>query len=102
MGEFTAITRHKDIPLSFRLFVIDTETDNLLSRSVASHIGGVKKNVDSLGSVPWPLTTIETPVKCKPVKISLHDDAEPYSLNTARRIVIPLIEKGDPSKERTT
>ena len=33
------------------------------------------------------------PVKCAPVKIRLTDDSQPYSLQTARRVPIPLLQK---------
>ena len=35
----------------------------------------------------------ENPVKCAPVKIRLKDDSQPYSLQTARRVPIPLLQK---------
>ena len=36
---------------------------------------------------------MERPADCKPVKIQLKKDCKPYSLHTARRIPIPLLEK---------
>ena len=35
----------------------------------------------------------ENPVKCAPVKIRLKDVSQPYSLSTARRVPIPLLQK---------
>ena len=35
----------------------------------------------------------ENPVKCAPVIIRLKDDSQPYSLQTARRVPIPLLQK---------
>ena len=35
----------------------------------------------------------ENHVKCAPVKIRLKDDSQPYSLSTARRVPIPLLQK---------
>ena len=33
------------------------------------------------------------PVRCEPVHITLNEDAQPYSLSTARRVPIPLMSK---------
>ena len=42
----------------------------------------------------------EHPVKCKPVRIEIKDNAEPYSLKVPRRIPIPLLEKVKAELER--
>ena len=39
-------------------------------------------------------------VKCKPIKISLTEDAKPYSLHTTRRIPIPLLPKVEEELKR--
>ena len=40
------------------------------------------------------------PVKCKPIKIQIKEDAEPYSLKVPRRIPIPLLDKVKVELER--
>ena len=44
-------------------------------------------------TVKKPEELDENPVKCAPVKIRLKDDSQPYSLSTARRVPIPLLQK---------
>lgn len=39
-------------------------------------------------------------LKIKPVKICLHEDAVPYSINTARRISTPMLPKVKAELER--
>ena len=60
--------------------------ENLLSRKDCVAMNLVKRVDNLYGS-------IETPIKLPPVRIELKDDAEPYSVKTARRIPIPLIDK---------
>ena len=52
------------------------------------HVVTVKKPIETIFS-----ELDENPVKCAPVKIRLKDDSQPYSLQTARRVPIPLLQK---------
>ena len=67
--------------------------ENLLSRGDCVAMNLVQRIDDLYGS-------IETPIRLPPVHIQLKEDAEPYSIKTARRIPIPLLEKvGDELRE---
>lgn len=79
MGSFQSTVT--DLPV--KVYVIDNETDNLLSRKTANSMGLVKR----LNSVNFG------EVKCTPVKIKLREGAVPYSVPVARRIPIPLMDK---------
>ena len=105
MGEFKCIAKCGNVEFDMHAFVVDSETENLLSRSVASSLNLIQKNVDNvhptmtpsptdkkLTSTPKPVD-MSYPVNCPPVKISLRDDASPYSLPTARRVPVPLLSK---------
>ena len=63
LGQFETATT-KNIPL--KIFVIDSETDSLISRETASAMNLVKR----VGSV-------FAEVKCEPVKVKLKSDARP-------------------------
>ena len=82
---------HKGKSYLVRCFVVNTRTDNLLSRDAATHLGliqriaSVRKDCDPLFA-----EQDEKPANCKPVHISLKEDATPYSVHTARRVPIPL------------
>ncbi|KAL8590396.1 hypothetical protein ACOMHN_011610 [Nucella lapillus] len=88
-GVFTATVN--DIRLRF--FVVETESDNLLGRTASRRMGFVQR----LDAVLQPNDVFgdlnDQPVRCTPVKIKLKENAEPYSLYTARRVPIPLMEK---------
>ena len=77
----------KNIPL--KIFVIDSETDSLLSRETASAMNLVKRVGSEFSEV-----------KCEPVKIKLKSDARPYSVTTARWIPIPLLGKAEKELKR--
>ena len=87
-GQFIARTKWRGRPVWFRTFVVDGQTDCLLARGVANKLGVVQR-VDN--TVFGQLD--DQAVDCEPVKISLREDAEPYSLHTARRVPIPLLSK---------
>ena len=91
LGEFTAPATFQNKKFQIRLFVINEETDSLLGRGVVNALGLVQKNINEIGAaVPLDLSTH---IKCTPVTIKIRKDAEPYSLPTARRVPIPLIDK---------
>ena len=79
MGQLTIV--EKNLPLT--IFVIDHDTDNLLSRSTTTNTMGLVKRVQSVKFAE---------IKCKPVKIKLKEGATPYSVTTARCIPIPLLD----------
>ena len=87
-GQFTAMTLWQGQKYRFRVFVVGRPTDTLLGRGVATHMGLVKR-IDEvnkrLAELPKMLT--------EPVHIALEEDADPYAVHTARRVVIPLFPK---------
>jgi len=88
-GEFTASVQRKDTSYSFRVIVVSSYSNNLLSRTVSqkidliSRIGEVKDGV--FGGIGL--------MKTSPVKIHLRKDAHPHCITTARRIPFPLLSK---------
>jgi transposase InsO family protein len=72
------------------MFVVPTQTDSLLSREAASRLGLIQR----LDAVEDPLySDLSIPIKCKPVHITLAEGHTPYSVHTARRVPIPLLQK---------
>ena len=71
--------------------------DNLLSREAALRMGLVKRT-ETIGQLFSELD--DRPADCSPVKNVLEDGAKPYSLHTARRITIPLVDKVKQELER--
>ena len=101
-GQFVCSVKHgKNNNFPLRIFVVEADTDNLLSRSAACSLGLVTRTErldDVKTSVFGGLD--DKPIQCKPVKIKLKENAEPYSIGTARRVPIPLIEKVKAELER--
>ena len=93
--EFTAPVIRNAQSHSFRCFVVDAETDNLLSREAATRLALVQRlhSVQNNASDPLFSELDSHPVRCKPVHITLNEDAQPYSLSTARRVPFPLMSK---------
>ena len=86
MGYFeTEVQTEKDRG-KLKIFVLEGNTENLLSREAATRFGFVKRVDEIFGDTP-------SSVKCKPVKIVLNDNAEPYVQTTTRRIPIPQLPK---------
>ena len=85
IGQFMANVNLNGTDYSFRVFVLKGNGNNLLGRSVVDQMGLVKFVNDVFGD----LGVMDT----SPVKIHLKDNAIPYSLNTPRRIPIPLTDK---------
>ncbi|RXN22487.1 Transposon Ty3-I Gag-Pol poly [Labeo rohita] len=71
----------------FRVTVVKSGGDNLLSRAVGAHLGLIQ-HVEEV-SVYGVLGLL----KGEPVKIELKENARPYSITTPRRIPIPLVPK---------
>lgn len=80
LGHFTATFDRK---IQASVYVIENDSDSLLSRSTATALNLVQR----VNSVTFAA------VKCKPVKIKIKDGTQPYSITTARRVPIPLQEK---------
>ena len=97
-GQFTSTVQVRNDKFELKIFVIDSETDNLLGRTAANHMGLVQRVTNVLHSAFGELD--DRPVNCTPVKIILKEDAEPYSVATAGRIPIPLLDKVKTELER--
>ena len=81
LGRFETLTPTDRTPMT--IYVIDNNTDNLLSRNSACTLGLVKRvSSVKLGTV-----------KCDPVKIRLKEGVVPHAITVARRVPIPLKEK---------
>lgn len=89
-GKFATIIEHSNKEFELEFFVVNNQTDNLLSREAASRMGLVKR----VETVNLPFGELDDkPVECPPVKIVLKEDAQPYNQFASRRIPIPLLEK---------
>ena len=78
LGQFE--TFNDEVPMM--IFVIESDTDNLLSRSTAVEMNLIQR-----------VNEIFARVNCPPVKIKLKENAKPYSITVARRVPIPLMDK---------
>lgn len=78
----------------FRVVVVKTSGENLLSRTVATKLGLIKRidEVSTFGGVGT--------LKGNPVKIILKDGAQPYSVTAPRRVPIPLLPKVEEELKR--
>ncbi|KAA8578257.1 hypothetical protein FQN60_018737, partial [Etheostoma spectabile] len=89
LGKFQAITEYKGKPYSFPVHVITgCNANNLLSRVTAMMMGLVKR-VEEVHKAFGEHGILKT----EPVKILLRDNAEPYTVHTARRVPLPLLQK---------
>ena len=100
-GRFTSVVEFNGTQHEIEFYIVEGQTDNLLSREASKEMNLVQRLNSCLSdnkkpayinpAVFGPLT--DEPVKSEPVKICLTDKYEPYTVNTARRIPIPLLEK---------
>ena len=90
LGMFTTYVDIGNQTVPFRVFVLNNNCDNLLSRDAALRLGLVKR-LDNINDLAFG--EVGRPVQCDPIKIRLRDDATPYSISTARRIPLPLLPK---------
>ena len=97
-GYITAKISTKKDGQDMKFFVVDSDTDNLLGRTAACQLNLVQRIDDVSAPVFGELD--QKPVQCTPVKIQLKEDAQPYSLPTARRVPIPLEDKVKAELER--
>ena len=88
-GVFMATIRRRDKDYQSKIYVVRHATDNLLSLSLASHMGLVIR-VDSLDVACENSGIVKLR---KPVDIALREDNEPYSVPCPRRVTIPLMPK---------
>jgi len=94
-GKFRAKVKKSGKIYHMDMYVVDSAKFNLLSRGAAKAMRFVCLNVNET-SCQEPQDMVYGDIglmKCNPVKISLRRDAEPYSVNAARRISLPLMPK---------
>ena len=92
LGAFWAEITYKNKQVKEQIYLIDSDTtENLLGRKTITALNLINRidNLDS--SIFGDITNV--PLKCKPVKIKLKENSEPYSLSTPRRIPIPIMRK---------
>ena len=78
----------------FRVVVVKTNGENLLSRTVATKLGLIKR-IDEISAFSGLGT-----LKGEPVRITLKDGAQPYSIATPRRVPIPLLPRVEEELKR--
>lgn len=88
-GEFTANVQRDGTSYSFRVIVVSSYSNNLLSRAVSNKMGLIKRVEEIQESVFGSIGLMKT----APVKIHLREDAHPHCVTTARRIPFPLMSK---------
>ena len=98
VGTFKACVKtSKCMTGDLEIFVLESKTDNLLSREAATYFDFVKR-LDEIDKTVF--SSDVGMINCKPVKISLKEGAEPYVQYTARRIPIPLLPKVEAELQR--
>lgn len=101
VGKFLANTVYKGQKYRHWITVIKGQyVSNLLSKTVAKQMGLVmrvnKINNDPAGDVFGEIGLLNY----EPVKIELSEDAVPYSGNTPRRVIFPLLPKVEKELKR--
>ena len=87
LGQFVANVRYGDRQYTMRLFITNSQSNNLLARSTIEQLGLVKKiqevdrSFDDLGLM-----------KTKPLKIIFKEDTMPFNVCAQRRIPFPLLK----------
>ena len=90
-GKFDARVKSRGKFYRVTMYVIENAACNLLSRQASQAMDYLQVNLDEVNdSVTYGEIGL---MNCPPVKIRLKQDAVPYSVNTARRVSIPLIPK---------
>ena len=95
-GSFIAPVSLHGVKYQLCFFVVLGMNNSLLSRSSATKLGLVQR-IEEVRECVFGKTGL---MNCDPVKIKLKENAEPYSLNVARRIPIPLLPKVKAEVER--
>ena len=92
LGTFSTKVLYKNIRYLLTFYVVAGATNNLLSRAACSAMKLLQVHLDETVRDDTVFGDLGK-MNCAPVKIRLKPDAVPYSLHTARRIPIPLMEK---------
>ena len=87
MGKFQVNTK-----INFWVHVVKGRGSNLLSRKVSEKMNFVISNIHENNAYGL--------IKCRPVKITLKENATPYEIHTSRRIPAPLIPKVEAELEK--
>ena len=106
VGQFIARSEVGEMMCHHRIFVVKNITNNLLNGSTASRLGLVMRLSDQKKGDDDKLHTSNHSdegvyevkegygeVQCKPVRIKLVEGAEPYSVQTPRRIPVHIMPK---------
>ena len=95
-GKFKTSTFYKGTEYCFNIHVVEgPAVNNLLSRGVSVAMGLIQR-LHEVSSMPSEASVPDDTVgllKTTPVKIKLKDGAVPYTVNTARRVSVPLLPK---------
>lgn len=103
MGHFIATTVWKEKRFRFKVNVLKgSHSSHLLSRNVAAAMGLIKRieEIKSAEQLKDPYPTEVGKLNIKPIKITLKEDATPYSVTTARRVSVPMLPKVKRELER--
>ena len=93
LGQFLARVDLSGKTYKVKMFVVEECSDNLLSRDASSRMGLVRRTTPIIADIDSEVFGTCGLINCKPVKIKLKTDAQPYSISAARRIPFPLYDK---------
>ena len=89
LGKFVAKIKKGGKVFKINTYVINGARCNLLSRNASRAMGFLHFKLHEAQEVYGDIGLMQ----CAPVSIRLHKDAEPYSINCARRISLPLLKQ---------
>ena len=96
MGHFIATTVWKEKRFRFKVNVLKgSHSSHPLSRNVAAAMGLIKRIVEikSAEQLKDPYPEEVGKLNIKPIKVTLKEDAIPYSVTTARHVSVPMLPK---------